>query len=72
MFGRQRKHSLGVLRYWQLVSRPTESLNGVALFLGIAEDQVTMIPPDHARPFSRAWRTSFGAGVRKSHGGGGC
>jgi Sulfotransferase family len=40
-----------VLRYWQLVSHPDETLNRVARFLGIAEDQVTTIPPDNARPF---------------------
>jgi Sulfotransferase family len=40
-----------VLRYWQLVSHPDETLNRVARFLGIAEDQVATIPPDNARPF---------------------
>ena len=40
-----------VLRYWQLVSHPQETLNRVAGFLGIAEDHVTTIPPDNARPF---------------------
>jgi hypothetical protein len=40
-----------VLRYWQLVSQPKEALNRVAGFLGIAEDQVTAIPPDNARSF---------------------
>jgi hypothetical protein len=35
----------------QLVSRPDETLNHVPRFLGIAEDQVTTIPPDNARPF---------------------
>ena len=40
-----------VLRYWQLVSQPTETLNRVAEFLGIDQDQVTTIPPDNARPF---------------------
>jgi hypothetical protein len=40
-----------VLRYWQLVSHPDETLNRVSRFLGIAEDQVTTIPPDNARPF---------------------
>jgi len=34
-----------VLRYWQLVSHPDETLNEVARFLGIAEDQVITIPP---------------------------
>jgi hypothetical protein len=40
-----------VLRYWQLVSHPDETLNRVARFLGIAEDQVATIPPHNARPF---------------------
>jgi Sulfotransferase family len=40
-----------VLRYWQLVSQPHETLARVAAFLGIAEDHVTTIPPDNARPF---------------------
>jgi hypothetical protein len=40
-----------VLRYWQLVSHPQETLNRVARFLGIAEDHVTTIPPDNHRPF---------------------
>jgi Sulfotransferase family len=40
-----------VLRYWQLVSHQDETLNRVARFLGIAEDQITTIPPDNARPF---------------------
>jgi hypothetical protein len=40
-----------VLRYWQLVSHPDETLNRVARFLGIAEDQIATIPPDNARPF---------------------
>jgi hypothetical protein len=40
-----------VLRYWQLVSHPHETLARVAGFLGIAEDPVTTIPPDNARPF---------------------
>ena len=40
-----------VLRYWQLVSQPTETLNRVARFLGIAEDQIGTVPPDNSRPF---------------------
>jgi hypothetical protein len=40
-----------VLRYWQLVSQPQETLNRVARFLGIAEDHVITIPPDNHRPF---------------------
>jgi hypothetical protein len=40
-----------VLRYWQLVSEPTDTLNRVARFLGIAEDRVSAVPPDNSRPF---------------------
>jgi hypothetical protein len=40
-----------VLRYWQVVSQPNETLNRTARFLGIAEDQITSIPPDNARRF---------------------
>jgi hypothetical protein len=40
-----------VLRYWQLVSHPDKTLKRVARFLGIAEDHVSRIPPDNARPF---------------------
>src|ERR687897_2534934 len=40
-----------VLRYWQLVSQPAETLNRVARFLGIAEDLVSAVPPDNSRPF---------------------
>src|ERR687897_245894 len=40
-----------VLRYWQLVSQPTETLNRVARFLGIAEDRVSAVPPDTPRRF---------------------
>jgi hypothetical protein len=50
-----------VLRYWQLVS-PAETLNRVAGFLGIAEDHVTTIPPDNARPFVEPAYTSMPGG----------
>lgn len=40
-----------VLRYWQVVSQPNETLNRTARFLGIAEDQIASIPPDNARRF---------------------
>ena len=47
-----------VLRYWQLVAQPVETLNSVARFLGIAEDRVAMIPPDNSRGFVEpGWRT---------------
>ena len=51
LLGRVERERVFVLRYWQLVSQPKETLNRVARFLGIAEDQVSMIPPDNARPF---------------------
>jgi hypothetical protein len=51
LFGRVQRERVFVLRYWQLVSQPKETLNRVAGFLGVAEDQVSMIPPDNARPF---------------------
>ena len=40
-----------VLRYWQLVSKPTETLNRVCRFLGIAEDRIGQVPADNSRPF---------------------
>jgi hypothetical protein len=40
-----------VLRYWQLVSQPEATLNRVASYLGIAEDQINTVPPDNSRPF---------------------
>jgi hypothetical protein len=51
LLGRVERERVFVLRYWQLVSQPKETLNRVAGFLGIAEDQVSMIPHDNARPF---------------------
>jgi len=51
LLGRVDRERVFVLRYWQLVSQPKETLNRVARFLGIAQDQVGMIPPDNARPF---------------------
>ncbi len=51
LLGRVDRERVFVLRYWQLVSQPKEALNRVARFLGIAEAQVGMIPPDNARPF---------------------
>jgi hypothetical protein len=49
-----------VLRYWQLVSQPVETLNRVARFLGIAEDRIGAVPPDNSRPFVRpGLRTSL-------------
>jgi hypothetical protein len=51
LLSRVERERVFVLRYWQLVSHPAETLNRVARFLGIAEDQVATIPPDNARPF---------------------
>jgi hypothetical protein len=51
LFALVERQQVLVLRYWQLVSHPEETLNRVARLLGIAEDQVTTIPPDNARPF---------------------
>jgi hypothetical protein len=51
LFGLVERERVFVLRYRQLVSHPDETLDRVARFLDIAEDQVTTIPPDNARPF---------------------
>ena len=40
-----------VLRYREVVAEPVETLNRVCAFLGIAPDQVSMIPADNSRPF---------------------
>jgi hypothetical protein len=36
-----------VLRYWQLVSQPRETLNRVSRFLGLAENAINTVPPDN-------------------------
>ncbi len=51
LLSRVERDRVFVLRYWQLVSQPNRTLNRVARFLGIDQDQVTTIPPDNARPF---------------------
>jgi len=51
LLSRVERERVFVLRYWQLVSQPKETLNRVARFIGIAEDQVATISPDNARPF---------------------
>ena len=43
-----------VLRYFQLVSAPVETLDTVARFLGIDEGLVGTVPPDNSRGFVRA------------------
>jgi hypothetical protein len=59
LFNRVDRDRVLVLRYWQLVSQPTETLNRVARFLGIAEDQIGTVPPDNSRPFVEpGWRTA--------------
>ena len=40
-----------VLRYWQLVSKPTETLDRVARFVGIPDGHLENVPPDNSRPF---------------------
>ena len=42
-----------VLRYFQLVSKPVETLDRVARFLGIEEGLVGTVPPDNSRGFVR-------------------
>lgn len=51
LFTRVDRERVLVLRYWQLVSKPAETLNRVSDFLGIATDQVGVVPPDNSRPF---------------------
>jgi len=40
-----------VLRYRELVSAPTATLDRVSQFLGIADGQISTVPPDNSRPF---------------------
>ena len=51
LLGRVDRERVLVLRYWQLVSQPVATLNLVARFLGISEDQIATVPPDNSRPF---------------------
>src|SRR5918998_847705 len=53
LFARVDRERVLVLRYWQLVSQPAETLNRVARFLGIAENKIGTVPPDNSRPFVR-------------------
>ena len=53
LFSRVDRERVLVLRYWQLVSEPAETLNRVARFLGLAEDKIGTVPPDNSRPFVR-------------------
>jgi hypothetical protein len=51
LLSRVERERVLVIRYWQLVDRPVETLNRVAGFLGIAEGRLEAIPPDNSRPF---------------------
>jgi hypothetical protein len=51
LLSRVERERVLVLRYWQVVSQPNETLNRTSRFLGIAEDQIRSIAPDNARPF---------------------
>lgn len=51
LFTRVDRDRVLVLRYFQLVSHPVETLDRVARFLGIEEGRVGIIPPDNSRPF---------------------
>ena len=51
LFSRADRERVLVLRYWQLVSKPAETLDRVCRFLGIGEGQVGQVPPDNSRPF---------------------
>lgn len=51
LFTRVDRERVLVLRYWQLVSKPAETLDRVSTFLGIAPGQVGVVPPDNSRPF---------------------
>ena len=66
LLARVDRERLLVLRYWQLVSQPVATLNRVANFLGIAEDQITTVPPDNSRRFvAPGLRTSvIGGAIR--------
>jgi hypothetical protein len=51
LFSRFPREQVMVMRYRELVSEPTETLNRVSRFLGIAEDQIGTVPPDNSRVF---------------------
>jgi hypothetical protein len=53
LFSRVDRERVLVLRYWQLVSQPTETLNRVTRFLGLPENRIDTVPPDNFRPFVR-------------------
>lgn len=51
LFARVERERVLVLRYWQLVAKPAETLDRVSTFLGITPGQVGVVPPDNSRPF---------------------
>ena len=61
LLSRVERERVFVLRYWQLVSQPNETLNRVARFLGIAEDQVSIDPSGQRSAVRGAGRTNLGA-----------
>ncbi len=54
LFAHVERERVLVLRYFQLVSRPVETLDTVARFLGIEEGLIGTVPPDNSRGFVRA------------------
>jgi hypothetical protein len=56
LLSRVERERVFVLRYWQLVSQPKETLNRVARFIGIAEDQVATIP---RTTLGRSWNQAY-------------
>jgi hypothetical protein len=60
LFQRFPRDQVLVLRYRELVSQPTDTLNRVSEFLGIEQDQISTVPPDNSRPFvADGWRTNL-------------
>jgi Sulfotransferase family len=53
LFHRVDRERVLVLRYRELVSTPTETLDRVSRFLGVAEGKIDVIPHDNSRPFVR-------------------
>ena len=51
LFSRVDRERVLVMRYRELVAEPTATLNRVSRFLGVAEDQVSTMPPDNSRVF---------------------
>lgn len=51
LFTRVDRSRVLVLRYRELVSEPSQTLDRVASFLGVAPGQVSVVPADNSRPF---------------------